>query len=367
MKLLTITMLFLIAFIAAPSLLAAEDATVKAIGYASMKAGEPLVPYEFPLRPIGEHDVLVDILYSGICHSDIHLVDDAFGPIIEHPYVTGHEILGKVSATGKGVTRFKIGDVVGIGSMLYSCGECEFCLADMEQFCVKDAEWTSGGYATHIAVNERFALAIPREMPLERVAPFMCAGITTYSPLKKLDIRKGDKVAVAGFGGLGHMAVMFAVSMGAEVTVFEITDAKKALAEELGAVKYVNTRKDPGALDEHQNQFKAIINTIPVKHDVQPYINALKATGTLVIVGMPPSDQSAMTFDGNILPMGGKVIMGSSIGGIKETQEMLDYSAEQKIYPMVEIIPANEINAAFERVKAGDVYFRFVIDVSTMK
>lgn len=345
---------------------ATEGNGITARGYAAMQAGGPLMPYEFQLRAVGEHDVLVDVLYSGICHSDIHLIDDAFG-MTEYPYVTGHEIVGKVSAAGKRVTRYKVGDVVGIGSMLDSCGECEFCLADLEQFCTKGAVWTGGGYATRIVVNERFALAIPDGMPLERIAPQMCAGITVYSPLKKLNIKKRDKIAVAGLGGLGHMALQYAVSMGAEVTVFEITDAKAEAARKLGAADYVNTRKDSEALGHYRNRFKGIINTIPVRYDLQPYIDALRDTGTLVIVGMPPSDQSAMTFDVNTLPMGGKIIMGSSIGGIRETQEMLDYAAEHKIYPLVEVISADRVNEAFKRVKAGEVNFRFVIDVSSIK
>ena len=346
---------------------AAEKTAFTAVGYAATRPGGPLIPYRFTLPELGGHDMLVEIAYAGVCHSDIHLVNGEHGPIVEYPYVPGHEIVGRVSAVGKNVTKFKINDTVGIGSMLGSCGECEYCRAGQEQYCIRGADWTGGGYATHITVNEKFAAAIPREMPAIIAAPLMCAGITTYSPLKRLKVKKGDSVAVAGLGGLGHLALQYAVSMGAEVTVFEITDAKAAAAKRLGAADYVNTRDNPALLERYRNKFKAVISTIPVKHDIQPYIDALKETGTLVILGMPPLGENIMAFDSHVLTSGGKCIMGSSIGGMRETEEMLRYSATHGICPEVEVISANQINSAFKRVKAGDVQFRFVIAVSSMR
>lgn len=322
-------------------------------------------PYEFSLRAVGDHDVLIDVLYAGVCHSDIHAINEDWGPMGEFPMVPGHEVVGRVAATGKNASRFKVGDLVGVGGVLDSCGECKFCRANLEQFCLKGPTFTDSGYADKIVANERFVLSIPDGMPVEQAAPLMCAGITAYSPLKKLNIQKDDKVAVAGLGGVGHMALKFAASMGAEVTVFEITDAKADIAKKLGATHYVNTRANPKALEQLQGQFHAIVSTIPVRYDIQPYIDALESAGTLVILGMPATAQSAATFDLNTLSGGARSIMGSQVGGIRETQEMLDYAAKQKIYPEVEIITADRINEAFQRVLDGDVQFRFVIDMST--
>jgi uncharacterized zinc-type alcohol dehydrogenase-like protein len=354
-------------FTALPLFAAEGQNRLKTLGYAAMRAKGPLVPYEFELREVNDDEILLDILYAGLCHSDIHIVDEDWGSFTGFPFVPGHEIAGKVAAVGKNVTKFKVGDIAGVGALLDSCGECEFSIGGQEQYCEKGALTTTGGYAKNIVVKERYALTIPKSIPLEKVAPLLCAGITSYSPIFKLDIKKGDKVAVAGLGGVGHMALQYAVSMGADVTVFEVTDAKAESAKKLGAVEYVNTRKNPKALDDHQNKFKAILSTIPVKYELQPFINALRSTGTFVIIGMPATDQSGATFDLNTVSLNGRMIMGTCVGGIKETQEMLDYSAEHKIYPEIEVIQANEINEAFEKIKNGDVQFRYVVDVSTMK
>lgn len=361
--------ILLACFVCVVNLLSAgEAASLRyAYGYAAKEAYAPMGLYRFPLPAVGEKDILVDILYAGICHSDIHLVKDEHGPMVEYPYVPGHEIVGCVKAIGSGESKFKVGDVVAIGSMIGSCGQCTYCEAGLEQHCIRGAKWTGGGYATAMVLNEKWAVAVPEDMPVERAAPLMCAGITVYSPLKRLNIRKGDTVAVAGMGGLGHLAVKYAVATGAEVTVFEVTDAKAVLAKKMGAVDYVNTMKNPRALERHRNKFTGIISTIPAKFDVQPYIDALKDRGTLVLLGMPPLGQNILTFDCHSLISGGKKLLGSSIGGMKETEEMLAYSAVHRIYPDVEVITAEKINEAFDRVRRGDVLFRFVIDTQSIK
>lgn len=338
-----------------------------AVGLAADKAKAELKPYEFVLPEVGEHDLLLDILYGGICHSDIHVVDEAYGPAVEFPYVPGHEIIGRVKQTGSHVTKFKVGDIVGVGSMNDSCGECEFCKKGLEQHCTKGASWTGGGYANKMVIGEHWAVAIPKEIPAEAAAPLMCAGITVYSPIQKMDIQKGDKVAVAGMGGLGHLAVKYLVSMGAEVTVFEITDDKAEAAKKMGVKEYINVAQNKDAYDKHAGKFKGVLDTVPYKHEIQPYLNVLKPTGTLAIVGMPPANDSVVSFD--IIPFGsdGKKILGSSIGGMKETEEMVKYSAEHSIFPEVVVISTDEINEAFENVSKGKVQFRYVIDSSTIK
>jgi uncharacterized zinc-type alcohol dehydrogenase-like protein len=351
----------------ASRLLAAEQEGITVYGYAAPEAKAPLTPYAFKVRNVGDNDVLIDLLYAGVCHSDIHMVDGDWGPFTAYPFVPGHEMIGKISAVGGNVEKFKVGDIAGVGGLADSCGECEYCLADQEQYCVKGATFIHGGYAAKIVVDEKYALTIPEGVPLERAAPLLCAGITAYSPLKALKVKEGDEIAVAGLGGVGHMALQYAVSMGAKVTVFEATNAKAETAKKLGAVDYVNTHENPEALKRFQGRFTAVISTIPVGYNIQPYVNALKSLGTLVILGMPPADQSGATFDLNTLSLRGRTIMGSAIGGRKETREMLNYSAARKIYPEVEVIPAEKVNAAFQRVKEGDVQFRFVLDLSTIE
>lgn len=339
-------------------------------GYAARDKSGVLSSFDFERRPVGDNDILIDIKYSGICHSDIHSVKSEWSNEI-YPLVAGHEIVGIVSQVGKNVTRFKIGDKAGVGVMVDSCGKCEYCLIGKEQFCVNGASFTysnglHGGYANNIVVTERFALHIPDSIPLEKAAPMLCAGVTTYSPLKAANIKPGDKVAVAGLGGLGHMAVQYAKSFGAQVTVFEITDDKKEAARKLGVTEYVNTRENPTVLDDYQGQFKVIVSTIPVKYEIQPYINALRPMGTIINLGLPPAGDNTSVVNLQTLVGGNKTLVGSLIGGIAETQEMLDYSAAHGISAQVEVIPIQEINQAIQNVLDGKVQFRYVIDASTI-
>lgn len=343
--------------------------------YAAMEAKGKLVPYEFEYREVGDNEILIDILYSGICHSDIHEVNSDWGPT-QYPCVPGHEILGRVAKTGKSVKKFKVGDIAGVGCMVNSCGECFYCKSGEEQYCngnggavftynSKEGDsYTKGGYATHIVLKESFALKVPENAPLDKIAPLFCAGITTFSPLRYNNVKKGDKVAVAGFGGLGHMAVQYALSMGAEVTVFDITDDKRQAALDMGAVKYVNTTK-PGEMDGFYSTFNLLISTIPFAFKVEPYMNMLKVDGTMVLVGVPARDQTPSVHTSAL--WGRRKIYYSLIGGIRETQEMLDYSIKNNIYPKVKIIPMQEVNEAYKNVLDGKVQFRYVIDMSSMK
>lgn len=333
------------------------------------------VPYEFERRPVGNDDILIEILYSGICHSDIHTANGDWGNPY-YPCVPGHEIVGKVTKTGKDVTRFKVGDIAGVGCMINSCGKCHYCQTGEEQFCTAPGgavytydspegdSHTKGGYATNIVVRESFAIQIPADAPLDKVAPLLCAGITTYSPLKKNRVKPGDKVAVAGFGGLGHMALQYAVSMGAEVTVFDITDDKREAALQMGASHYVNTTREV-EMEGMDNTFSLIVSTIPVSFEVERYLWMLCIDGTMVLLGVPawkdwPSLHLGM--------MGWrKNIYRSLIGGIRETQEMLDYSVKQGIYAQVKTIPIQSLNEAYQDVLDGRVQFRYVIDMSSLK
>jgi len=342
-------------------------------GYAATDAKSRLVPYEFERRALNNDDILIEILYSGICHSDIHTVKGHWGQV-NYPMVPGHEIVGRVTRIGKDVTKFKIGDIAGVGCMVSSCGECYYCKSGEEQFCAKGATYTydskdkdgdtQGGYSSNIVVRESFAIKVPENAPLEKVAPLLCAGITTYSPLKYNKVKQGDKVAVAGFGGLGHMAVQYAISMGADVTVFDITEDKRNAAADMGAVKYVNTKNE----DETKGMgdtFDLIINTIPFSFNVEYYMSMLKVDGTMVLLGVPAASEipSVPTW----AMRWRKKIYSSLIGGIRETQEMMDYSVANNIYPKVEIIPIHQVNEAYENVQDGKVQFRYVIDMSSLK
>lgn len=341
--------------------------------YAATDPSAPLTPYEFERRSLNDDDILIEILYSGICHSDIHTVKGDWGQVA-YPLVPGHEIVGKVVKAGKNVTKFKVGDYAGVGCMVNSCGECYYCKAGEEQYCTKGATYTysskegdgytQGGYSNNIVVREAFAITIPKDAPLEKIAPLLCAGITTYSPLKYNKVKAGDKVAVAGFGGLGHMAVQYAVKMGAEVTVFDITEDKREAAAKLGAVRYVNTKNADESKDL-EGTFDLILSTIPVSFSVESYLSMLKVDGTMVLIGVPaikdmPSVQTWAL-------QGRKKIYGALIGGIRETQEMMDYSVANNIYPMVEIIPIQQVNEAYKNVLAGKVQFRYVIDISSLR
>lgn len=354
-----------------------DKSPVKSKGFVAMDKQGILQPYEFERRAVGDHDILIEIMYSGICHSDIHQARSEWGESI-YPMVPGHEIAGRVAAVGKNVTKFKVGDMVGVGCMVNSCGECEHCRNGEEQYCdngktvytYNSREWdgtpTLGGYSNNIVVTEDFALKIPEGADMKRIAPLLCAGATTYSPLRFTGVKKGDKIAVAGFGGLGHLAVQYVVSFGAEVTVFDISDEKRADALRMGAKRYVNVN-NAAEMKELGNSFRVIISTIPTNFDVEQYVNMLKVDGELVLIGMPSHDQLPM-LNVEALRMRKKV-MGTLIAGIPETQEMLDYSVAHNIYPEVEMLEADAeaINRAYRNVVDGKVKFRYVIDMGTLR
>lgn len=317
-------------------------------------------------------DVLIEIAYCGICHSDIHTARSEWAGT-QYPCVPGHEIVGYVVAVGKKVKKFKLGETVGVGCFVDSCGKCSSCKAHEEQYCEKGAlytynssykdgsGYTFGGYSTHITVKQDYVLKIKKSLPLERVAPLLCAGITTYSPLKRYGTKKGKKVGVVGLGGLGHMAVKLAKAMGAEVTVFSTTLSKETDAKRLGAKHFVFS-KNPDNFKTLVKNFDLIIDTVSASHNLTPYINSLKIDGTMVLLGVPPefSQVSAGALIG-----GRKRLTGSLIGGIKETQEMLNFCARKKVFSDIELIDARRINEAYDRTVSGDVKYRFVIDANT--
>ena len=332
--------------------------------------------YEFTRHPIGDNDVQIKILYAGICHSDIH---EAEG-IKERngaPCVLGHEIAGEVIAVGKNVTKFKVGDYAGVGCMVNSCGSCSMCDADKEQFCENSTTFTydypdkyhggelsQGGYSDNIVVSERFAISIPKDADMKRIAPLLCAGVTTWSPIRFSNVQKGQKVAVAGYGGLGHMAVQYLVDLGADVTVFDITEEKRGDALRMGASRYVNVNNEE-ELKGLANSFDFIFSTIPANFTPIMYARMLKMGGELAIVGL--DGKAEINTLQMILTAAHRKVYASLIGGIKETQEMLDYSVAHGIYPEVEIIPADAtIDEAYKNVLDGKVKFRYVIDMSTM-
>jgi uncharacterized zinc-type alcohol dehydrogenase-like protein len=341
--------------------------------YAAPSATEPLVRTTIERREIGENDVLIAIRYSGICHSDIHLVRGDWGPVT-YPQVVGHEIAGEVVETGPSVTGFAVGDRVGVGCMVNSCRECENCLAGMENYCYKgntqtygsvdrDGTVTQGGYSSHIVVDQDFVLHVPEAIPYEAVAPLLCAGITTYSPLAHWNAGPGTKVAVVGLGGLGHLAVKIAAAKGAEVTVLSQSLSKQDDGLAFGASHYYATG-DRETFKTLRNTFDLIINTVSSADlDFNAYLKLLRLDGTLVNVGAPaqPIPLSVFTLFGNR-----RSFAGSSIGSIAETQEMLDFCAEHGVAPEVELITADQINDAYERVLASDVRYRFVIDAATI-
>jgi len=345
---------------------------IKTKAYAAQSADAPLAPYTFERREPKADDVLIEIAYCGICHSDIHTVRSEWGPTA-YPCVPGHEIVGKVIAVGKKVKKFKVGDLAGVGCFVDSCGKCPSCKTHEEQFCSVHTAFTygntemdlktvtQGGYSTHITVREKYTLKIKKGLPLDRVAPLLCAGITTYSPLKRHGCKKGSKVGVVGLGGLGHMAIKIAKAMGAEVTVFSTSESKQGDAKKLGAKNFVIS-KDPKNFEAHAGKLDLIINTVSAKQDFTPYMSTLKIGGTLVLVGASPEPNDLLAF---AVIFGRKKIAGSLIGGIKETQEMLDFCAKKKVFSDIELIKANEINDAYERTIKGQVKYRFVIDAKT--
>lgn len=341
--------------------------------YAAHKADKPLEPYQLTRREPGADDVEIKILYCGVCHSDIHTARNEWGGTM-YPTVPGHEIVGKVSRVGGNVTRFKVGDTVGVGCFVDSCGHCNNCKDHQEQYCENGHTQTYnsfeqdkktityGGYSTHIVVTQGFVLNISDKLPLEKVAPLLCAGITTYSPLKHWGVKKGDKLAVVGLGGLGHMAVKIAASMGAEVTMLSRSPGKAKDAEELGAHHFALTT-DKEKMKELANTFDFIIDTVSAEHDYNEYLALLGTNGVMVLLGVPPTPSDVQAFH---LIMGRKSLVGSLVGGIKETQEMLDYCAEHNITSDVEMIRMDQINEAYERTLKGDVHYRFVIDMATI-
>ncbi|GAB4077981.1 NAD(P)-dependent alcohol dehydrogenase [Nostocoides australiense] len=323
-------------------------------------------------RDLRPDDVRIDIAYAGICHSDIHTVREEWGPCI-FPIVTGHEIAGVVSEIGSEVTKFKVGDHVGVGCLVDSCGECDYCVKGSENFCEKgavgtynsknyDGEIAQGGYSQQIIVTERFVLRIPDAISLEVAAPLLCAGITLYTPLKRWGAGPGKKVAIVGMGGLGHMGVKIAAAMGADVTVISQTMSKEEDGRVFGAVDYRAT-EDGSVFKELRNSFDLIVCTVSADLPLDKYLGMVKPFGALVLVGLPEKPQNFQVFS---LIMGDKVLTGSNIGGIPITQEMLDFCAEHDIAPTVETISADEVDAAYDRVVASKVRYRFVIDTSTI-
>ena len=344
-------------------------------GYAATSATSPLGPWSFERRDPGPRDVQIEILYCGICHSDLHMVRGDWGEIA-YPQVPGHEIIGRVVAVGGEVRKFAAGDLVGVGCLVDSCRTCHSCEEGLEQYCEngwvgtyggvekQSGKPTQGGYSTAIVVDEDFVLRVPDGLDPAKAAPLLCAGITTYSPLRHWNTGPGKRVGVVGLGGLGHMAVKLARAMGAEVTLFTTTASKAADAERLGA-HHVVLSTDADAMAEAANTLDLILDTVSAPHDLGPEMACLRRDGALVLLGgnaMPHEVPPSFVF-----LMGRKRLAGSLIGGLPETQEMLDFCAEHGVLPDVEMIPAQDINVAYERMLKSDVKYRFVIDIATMK
>ena len=342
--------------------------------YAAQSATTPLQPFQFERRELREHDVLMHILFCGVCHSDLHQARDEWGESI-YPMVPGHEIVGRVTRVGGRVTTFTSGDTAGVGVMIDSCRQCDPCKSYMEQYCVEDMTGTynnyerdkntiaQGGYSTQMVCDERWVYHVSDKLDPAAVAPLLCAGITTYSPLKYADVQPGDKVAVAGLGGLGHMAVKFAVAMGAEVTVLSTSPAKEKDARKLGAHHFILSR-DEEQMKKHKNHFHVVVDAVSADHDYEIYLKLLSLNGKLLVVGLPKTDPHVNPFE---LIKNRRSIIGSMIGGTKETQEMLDFCAEKNIVADVEVIPMQYINEAYERMLKSDVKYRFVIDMESLK
>lgn len=341
--------------------------------YATTGADAVLGPFSISRRTPGPHDVQIEILFCGVCHSDIHQARNEWGNSI-YPMVPGHEIVGKVSAVGEQVKNFKVGDLAGVGCLVDSCHTCPQCAAGDEQFCEKgstgtynsldkNGEPTYGGYSKRIVIDESFTLRIPENLDLKAVAPLLCAGITTYSPLRRWNVGPGQKVAVVGLGGLGHMAVKLAAAFGAEVTVLSTSDNKEADSKRLGATHFVNSL-NADKMKGLAGKFDFILNTVSAPNDYNTFLDLLHTNGSMVLVGAPPEPSQVSGFS---LIMGRKSLSGSLIGGIKETQEMLDFCSQHNITSDVEMIPIEKINEAYERILKADVKYRFVIDMASLK
>lgn len=354
---------------------AKEGKRVSAVGYCVKDKDSKFEKFIFSRHAMGENDIVIEILFSGICHSDIHSAKSEWHNGI-YPMVPGHEIAGKVVAVGSKVSKFKVGDYAGVGCMVNSCGECEPCKRSNEQYCERgmvatydckdyfhNDEPTYGGYSNNIVVSENFAVNIPKDAPLDKVAPLLCAGITTYSPIKFSKVGSGSKVAVAGFGGLGVMAVKYALQMGAEVSVFARNKNKEKEALTLG-VKKLYDSTDSKVIEE---RFDFIISTIPTPYEITDYLKLLRVGGEMAIVGLPPTEVDPKIGASGFIWNAQKKVYGSIIGGIRETQEMLDFSLKHKIYPETEIISVNQIDEAYTNLTTGKAKFRYVIDMATLE
>ncbi|WP_016855327.1 NAD(P)-dependent alcohol dehydrogenase [Halomonas smyrnensis] len=343
--------------------------------YAAFSADKPLAPFTFERREPRADDVAIEILYSGVCHSDLHFARDDWG-MSRYPVVPGHEIVGRVTAVGGEVSKFQVGDIVGVGCMVDSCRHCKPCEDGVEQYCLEgftmtyggddrqDGTFTQGGYSDQIVVSEHFVLRMPEGIDLASAAPILCAGITTYSPLKHYGVKAGDKVGVIGMGGLGHMGVKLAKALGAEVTVFTRSEAKIEEARRHGA-HHVVVSSDEEQMAAVAETYDFMLDTVPVQHDLNPYLGALKYDGTHIMVGLlEPIEPAIQAFN---LVFKRRVLAGSLIGGIEETQELLDFCAEHDIRCDVEMIDMQDINTAFDRMQKGDVRYRFVIDMASLK
>ena len=348
--------------------------STRTAGYAAQSAGAPLAPWTFERRAPGPSDVVIDILYCGVCHSDIHNVRNEWGQSL-YPMVPGHEIVGRVAAIGRDVSAWQVGDTVAVGCLVDSCRGCGACGDGDEQYCEKGPTLTYnsldkdgrtptfGGYSTSIVVHEDFVFGVPEGIPLERAAPLLCAGVTTYSPLRHAKLRPGDAVGIVGLGGLGHMGVKIAKAMGAHVTVLSRSTAKLEDARRLGADDLLAT-SDAAALAKNAGRFHYLLDTVSAPHDLNALLGLVRRNGALTTVGVPPEPLPLSTF---ALILGRRRLTGSLIGGLRETQEMLDFCGLYKIGADVEVIPIEKVNEAFERTVRGDVRFRFVIDLASLK
>lgn len=357
----------------------AQADSIPTHGFATFDESGVFHPYKFNRHAVGDDEIQIEILYSGICHSDLHNVHGDWRKE-EYPMVPGHESAGRVVAVGKDVTKFKVGDYAGVGCKINSCHVCDYCLNGQEHYCSESVstyhdhdpyhnnEPTQGGYSDNIVVSQDYAIAIPANADMEKVAPLLCAGITTYSPIKYAGVKSGDKVGVAGFGGLGNMAVKYMKALGADVTVFDISEDKREAAKEMGASRYVNVN-DSAAMASIANELDFIISTIPSAYDPMTYMKMLKWNGQMCIVGIPSAKDMPQLSMRSFIGMANRRLFGSRIGSIGETQEMMDYSVAHGIYPDVEVIKADAdlITDAYEKVKNGEVKFRYVIDMSTLE
>lgn len=347
---------------------------MRTIGYAANAKASPLKPHVFERRELRPNDVCMEVLYCGVCHSDMHMVNDDWGMAV-YPVVPGHEIVGRVTAVGPAVKKYKVGDHVAVGCMVDSCMECDQCRKGEEQFCRNEATWTycgcdrvdgsntMGGYSKNLVVREEFALRVPDGLDLSKAAPLLCAGITTYSPLRTWNVGPSSRVGVVGLGGLGHMAVKLASAMGAEVTVISRSASRAPEAKRLGADRLL-VSGDADAMARAVNSLDLIIDTVPVKHDINIYLPLLDIDGTICLVGQigpqPELDSVPLVF-------GRRRVAGSPIGGIAQTQELLDFCARKNVLPDCEIIQIQDINTAYARLKKSDVKYRFVIDMASLK